>query len=292
MGVAAKSFYSTEGGKNMQSMKGMHRYGTFGFRMEWLKLFKQYGNVDFWNDNKLGPDQYEGFKNWLIDAEIISDKKHGYSLTDIGNCLLNAEINSNIVWGIISSNIAYNSIIFKWYIECIEKDMPYTKSELVIEIADDYGKRTRENALSSLISTLADTPLSNENAIDFKDNTGEFTLNGVLSSCETKSKKVVSITRTSWQSPEPLVILYSLYKFAEKCEGHYGFTLTYLCDDEVEREGISPTRLFGISEEDMKNILINLYRSYPEFISVEFQKDLDNIDLNRNKTSLEVLNLL
>lgn len=293
--LAAKSFYATEGGKNMQSLKGMHRYGTFGFRLDWLKLFKQYGNVEFWNDNKLGPDRYDGFKKWLIDAEIISDKKHGNSLTDIGNCLLYAEINSNVVWGIIANNIVYNSIIFKWYIECIEKDVSYTKNELVIEIGDDYekyGKRTRENALTSLFSTLVDTPLSNENAFDFKYNIGAFTLNGLISSCETKSKKVVSITRTSWQSPEPLVILYSLYKFAEKCDRHYGFTLSYLCDDSVEREGISPTRIFGISEDKMKNILINISREYPEFISIEFQKDLDNIDLHRDRTSLDVLKLL
>jgi phosphoadenosine phosphosulfate reductase len=88
-----------------------------------------------------------------------------------------------------------------------------------------------------------------------------------------------------------LVLLYSLYKFAEKCDGHYAFTLTYLCDDTIERGGISPTRIFGISADKMKDKLRMLATDYPEFISVDFNKDLDNIDLRRDKISLDVIRL-
>lgn len=284
--LAAKSFYSTLGGKN--GMRGMHRYGTFGFRFEWLKLLQQYGNTDFWQGDKLGPDQYDGFKKWLLDSEILNQN----NLSDLGYILLKMPINSNFFWGVLATNLSYNSIIFNWYINKIESDIPYTKNDLVREIGDDYPERTRVNALSSLISTFADTPLANNAVMDYRKAQGGFFLDGLLARCEIKGKKVFSITRISWQSPDSLVILYALYKFAEKCDGHYSFTLSYLCDDSIEREGISPTRIFGITPENMKEILISLSRSQPDFIGVEFQKDLDNIDLNRGKSSFDVLGLL
>jgi phosphoadenosine phosphosulfate reductase len=85
--------------------------------------------------------------------------------------------------------------------------------------------------------------------------------------------------------------LYSLYKFAEKSDGYYSFTLSYLCNNEIERTGISPTQIFGIDSKMMKDKLQNLATDYKDFITVSFSKDLDNIDLNKNKNSLDVVEL-
>lgn len=102
---------------------------------------------------------------------------------------------------------------------------------------------------------------------------------------------LLDITRTVWSSPDPLVILYSLYKFAEACEGYYQFTLTTLMDDTIERGGISPTEIFGLSADTMEKLLNGLSINHPEFITCSFKMDLDSITLRPDKTSDDVLAL-
>lgn len=106
-----------------------------------------------------------------------------------------------------------------------------------------------------------------------------------------EGKKAVSIMRTPWLSPEPKVILYSLYKFAEACDGYYQFTMSRLYDNNVESNGVSPVKIFGIEEEEMKKILKGLSIKYPEFIGATFTLDLDNINLREDKTAQDVLDL-
>ena len=101
-----------------------------------------------------------------------------------------------------------------------------------------------------------------------------------------------SIQRTAWVDPIPEVILYALYKFAEKCGDYYQFTLGYLMDETIEREGISPTTIFGLDRETMVRILNGLSINYPEFISASFNFDLDTITLRKDKKAEDVLELL
>ena len=60
---------------------------------------------------------------------------------------------------------------------------------------------------------------------------------------------------------------------------------------EIESDGISPVKIFGISEEAMQKILLGLSVAHPDFISASFTLDLDNINLKPNKTSQDVLKL-
>ena len=89
----------------------------------------------------------------------------------------------------------------------------------------------------------------------------------------------------------PEVILYALYKFAEACGDYYQFSLETLMDDSIERDGVSPSRLFGLDRDDMVRILNGLSINYPEFISASFTLDLDNITLRDEKSSEDVLAL-
>ena len=106
-----------------------------------------------------------------------------------------------------------------------------------------------------------------------------------------EKNKAVSITRIPWATPDARVILYSLYKFAEACGGYYQFTLSRLYDNNVESDGVTPYRIFGIGEDEMKQVLIGLQSNYGEFISTTFTHDLDNINLKQDKTSQDVLSL-
>ena len=103
--------------------------------------------------------------------------------------------------------------------------------------------------------------------------------------------KLVSITRTAWQNPNPLVILYSLYKFAEACGDYYQFTLSRLLNHDIESDGVSPTEIFGLDRDQMEKLLNGLSINYPDFINASFTLDLDNITLNSEKTSQDVLKL-
>ena len=62
-------------------------------------------------------------------------------------------------------------------------------------------------------------------------------------------------------------------------------------DDEIERDGISPTKIFGLDKEEMIRILNGLTINYPEYISASFTLDLDNITLRSDKSSTDVLEL-
>lgn len=69
------------------------------------------------------------------------------------------------------------------------------------------------------------------------------------------------------------------------------FHVSYLFNESVERDGVSPVRIFGLyDEEELKSILLGLSSAYPEFINATFTNDLQTITL-LDKTSTEVLNL-
>jgi phosphoadenosine phosphosulfate reductase len=102
--------------------------------------------------------------------------------------------------------------------------------------------------------------------------------------------KTLSFTRIPWLNPDPRVILYSLYRFSEECGSYKQFTLTRLLNHEIESDGVSPTQIFGLDRKTMERILKGLENNYPDFITVSFALDLDNINL-KDKTSKDVLTL-
>ena len=138
-------------------------------------------------------------------------------------------------------------------------------------------ERTINNALTSLKETFKSSPI------------GENLRQGI---CEMKGNQVISITRRIWENPERLVILYSLYKFAEHTDELYSFTLTQLLDDSNEREALSPKILFGLDAEILRPILQGLANDYPKFISVNFNKGImEDIYLSKEKNSPDVIQL-
>ena len=69
------------------------------------------------------------------------------------------------------------------------------------------------------------------------------------------------------------------------------FHISVLFDEEAERDGVSPVRIFGLYDEDeLQSILLGLTARYPEFINATFTNDLKTITLY-DKTSNDVLEL-
>jgi phosphoadenosine phosphosulfate reductase len=95
--------------------------------------------------------------------------------------------------------------------------------------------------------------------------------------------------RTKCSVPDSRVVLYGLFKFAEKCNDYKEFTLTTLLNDGIDRDGVSPTRIFGLDRDDMIPLLLGLSARYPDFITASFTHDLEKITLSKDKTSSDVL---
>lgn len=271
--VIAKSI-TTTGDTNMSS-KNIDRYKNFGLRQEWVEiLFENINN--FWTNDRMGTHMFKSFEKWGKEAGLI----------DRNNCLI-PEISKFIelgadnpmLWGYIYANIAYNSSIFNWYIRNTYFDTEYQVSDLQIMLGDDYSETTKKNALSAMKETLKASP------IGWLIGQGE---------CSMKGKVVISIRKNGWTEPEPLSILYSLYLFAEHHDGgNYNFTLSELYDDSDDREALSPKLIFGTDEIALKAIMQGLANNYSDYISVDFNKGImENVFLNRDKKSLDILSLI
>lgn len=108
---------------------------------------------------------------------------------------------------------------------------------------------------------------------------------------EMNGKQIDSLCRSKCNISDNRVLLYALYVFAEKCNMDKEFHLSYLYDEEVERDGISPVRIYGLyDEEELKSMLLGLSSAYPDFINATFTNDLKTITLY-DKTADDVLEL-
>ena len=270
--IVARSLGITGEGNNMSALN-ISRYQNFGFRQEWLDLYFELGD-NFWNNDRMGKYMVIGFKTWLKESGITENN----AITTLGNKLNHIGVESPVTWGIIFANLVYNSPIINWYVRKIDLNRAVSHDEMVILLGDAYSPTVKKNALSSLKETIRLSPIG-----------------GLLGQgkCEMKGKVVTSITRTGWFEPEPLVMLYTLYLFAEHSDGLYSFTLSELIDDSDDREAISPNLIFGVSSEMLRPILQGLAHDYSDYIQVDFNNNLmENIFLNRDKTAEDIAALL
>jgi len=266
-------YNSIRGSRDMKSLKGVNRYLSVGVDAEWIKQF--FADPAFEPGNRK-TDVMFGF---MRDAKIVEKR----ALTSFGELIAHIGLDRTASWAFMLCNLAY-SPAFEWYIKNIPFNEPYLGEQLVLDMAETTKKAQLE--FWNGFKTILDTNVAfREIGFGIPDITRK-----VLKSGEVR-KSMHFITRTSWDNPIPEVILYSLYKFAEANGEYYQFSLATLLDDSIERDGISPTRIFGLNHDTMVRILNGLSVNYPEFISASFTLDLDNITLRSGKTSGEILKL-
>ncbi|SHI41990.1 phosphoadenosine phosphosulfate reductase [Parasporobacterium paucivorans DSM 15970] len=275
--LAAKSLHTT-GGFGM-NLKGMNRYQHFGFRRPWLEHFFEYG-TDCFSMKHLGNRQYDALRVWVREAGLLSPSSKGDKsgiLTPLCERLLPLGSGNPLVWSIIWTNLAYSSVIAKWYMLYAQPGETYDKAELVFMLGDDYSPSTRDNAVTALLETFRHSPIGTalKQGIPIPDGTS------------------FKFIKQGWDTPEAISVLYALYKFAEET-GRYTFTLTQLDNarGNAEAKGVDPVSIFGLNPNNFKAIVQDIALHYSEFIRVAFVQDLDNIMLVPEKKAIDVLDLI
>ena len=282
-----------------KKMKGMDRYFSFGIRKNWMDMFFQdEGSADFWMSDGHGfvaNKKKDAFLNFVKDAGLVEydktldgDKYTKNIPTSFARTAFSIGSDSDVSWALMLCNLAYTSE-FNWFIKNIPAlqqitpdQMKYMLSEMMEGDTKGLGKRNIADAFKIL---LVKTPFGSELGLGHPEYEEKVNASG---------NEVITMTsfyRDSWNNPDPRVILYSLYKFAENCGDYYQFTLSRLLDHDVESYGVSPTEIFNLDRVVMEKLLNGLAINYPDFITAQFNLDLDTITLNADKTSADVLAL-
>ena len=261
------------GGRKNMSQKGMCGYNHFGIKADWIEKLISY-EKDFWDNIIMGKPMVDSCRKWFRESEICIDN----NFTKLLDILIKYGAESKEFWEIVYVNLANNSPLIRWFIYHCSLNACFDSEEIYSLMGDVLSASSKNSALLSLKNTLANTPFSKEFG---------------CARLERKGKTIQSITRKSWFEPDNITILYSLYKFAENIDGGwYSFSFSNLINDTEERKALSPIIIFGITELELQKKLQALDIDYPEFISVAFKKGLDNIDLRKDKSSQDILELI
>jgi phosphoadenosine phosphosulfate reductase len=248
---------------------GNFRYATFGLRKEWIEQFFQQG-LDVLNYSFLGPRQKDALYYYLKDIELILNRKEETVLFEKMFLLyINRGINSLDLWSFLWVNLYFNSLLFSWYgtlpLGCFER------RKTIDLMAKDYGKKNRSiaNGYASLVSAFEKTPIGTDLKI------GRVVKEG----------RARAIYKEGGFNFNPIVILYALYKYAEK-NHHYNIDLGML-----ENEIYSPQKIFVIDINQVKHAVLSLYEL--DFYSVEIAENENKmmVMLNSMKKPLDVIEL-
>lgn len=285
-----------------RKMTGLDRYFSFGARSEWLETYCAYdGNEDFWTsdgDGLVANKKKDAFRNFVLDAglavfnkDVKGDKYTKCTPTIVTETVKKIGATEDASWAILLCNLVYTPA-YNWFVSNLKPGIAYTPDSLKMMLADvmenDSKGLGRRNIVDALKIVLAKTPIGTSRIFADCDYEEKISASGK------ETITMNSLVRCEWERPVSEVILYSLYKFAEKCGDYYQFTLETLLDESIERDGISPTQIFGLDRETMVKILNGLTVNYPEFITASFTLDLDTITLRptgANLTSDDVLKL-
>ncbi|MDD6965241.1 MAG: phosphoadenosine phosphosulfate reductase family protein [Firmicutes bacterium] len=264
-----KSLEMPKGGLKMSANKSLNCYSHHAPKMDWFVQFFNF-KENFDQNHSLGSQMYSFFKRFLRDAELLDE--NGYS--NFARIVNELGLDNLSSWALMLANLAYTPQI-NWLIKRVGLHETVNKEYTLSLLVADGAKESWVSDIWSSYSRILDLPFSEVG----------------LGVANREKNRMVSITKKEWQTPDPLVILYSLFKFAEACGNYYQFTLSRLLKHDIDSDGVSPTEIFGLDSEQMEKILNGLSINYPDFINASFTLDLDNITLNSEKTSQDVLNL-
>lgn len=251
------------GGK---TMKSFNSFADHAPKRDWLVSFFEL-KEDFFTEHTLGPMMFDMFRRFLKDAGL-NEKNH---FTEFAELIDNLGWESETALGLMLTNLAMDNPQIAWYINNMDIGIFYDRSNIEEKLIALDVKPKDAKSIVKAYKRIVETPFGT-------------TLNfGYVMDDD--------LVRTKCTIDDNRVVLYALYRFMEKCNLDKEFHVSYLYDEDVERDGVSPVRIFGLyDEEELKSILLGLSATYPDFINATFTNDLKTITL-RDKTSKDVLEL-
>ena len=228
----------------------------------------------------LGTRQYDALKVWVREANLLTATGKGDKsgvVTPLFEKLRPLGAGNPLTWAVIWANLAYNSIIVKWYMLHAPAGEIYEKSDLVFLLGDDYSQSTRDNAVTALLETFRHSPI------------GSVLKQGI----PIPSGNSFKFSKQGWNSPDAVAILYALYLWAE-ATGRYTFTLGQMesARGNSEAKGVDPVSIFGINPNRFKDILQDISLQFDKYIRTTFVADLDNVQLFPEYSSIDILDLI
>lgn len=236
-------------------------------KSDWfVRFFNEKEN--FWANHGLGPNQLRTFKRFLRDSGLTIDNKY----SELAELIAQLGFDTDTAWSIMLINLAQNNPQIRWYVVNLELGKINSRDSVISMLSESSSSKNVVKFVYSAFGKLVKLPLGTNLHFGYVTDQGE-------------------LVRTKCSVTDPRVVLYGLFKFAEKCNDYKEFTLATLLNDSIERDGISPTRILGLDREEMEPILLGLTSKYPEFITASFTHDLEKITLSEEKTSQDVLDL-
>ena len=248
-------------------MKSLNSFADHAPKPEWLRSFFELKEA-FFSEHTLGPMMFDMFRRFLKDASL-NEKNHFTSF---------AELISQIGWetetaqGLILINLVAENPQMEWYVNNLDFGRSYSRQTVEDMLTATDVKPKDAKSIAKSYKRLVETPLGTSLRWGFVTDEGD-------------------LVRTKCSVSDPRVLLYGLFKFAEKCNSYKEFTLATLLNDSIDRDGISPTRILGLDRAEVTPLLLGLSSKYPEFITASFTYDLEKITLAEDKTSQDVLKL-
>lgn len=248
-------------------LKSLNTFSNHAPKTEWLiEFFERL--TDFLENNTLGRVQKPFYKRFLKDAGLV-EKNEATKFSDKGKAV---GWDTDTFLGLMSVNLVTNNPQIEWYVRKMDIGRAYRRSELEDSLTANGQSKDNISSIINAFKRLTETPFGT--VLHF----------GYIS-------EVGDLVRTKCSVSDPRVVLYGLFKFAEKCNDFKEFTLATLLNDGIDRDGVSPTRIFGLDRDEMTPLLLGLSARYPEFITASFTHDLEKITLSKEKTSSDVLEL-
>lgn len=240
-----KSLWLSKGLGNMNKSKSLDCYAAHAPKIEWFQQYVKLGER-FKTEHTLGNNQIPMFNRFLRDSGIID----GDIETQLGRLLRESNLDDLSVWAIMLVNLSYTPEV-GWFISTFDFHTTISQNEIVNKLSEiDTVSSSALKSIPSALKRISQLPLAEV---------------GFGSSIKAaKEFGGTCFNRIPWQEPDPKVILYSLYKFAETCGSYYQFTLSSLLDIDVDRDGISPSQIFGLDRDSMTSILKGLSINYPD----------------------------
>lgn len=265
-----KSLEMPKGGNKMGKTQSLNCFSHHAPKLDWLEQYFEFKN-DFNEKNRLGSNMFSFFKRFLRDADLLN----GEGFTRFAEIINDIGLDNDLSWALMLANLAYNPQI-GWYVKNIKFNETLSKEYVCSLLVDDGADEKWVSDVWGSFGRLLDLGFSKV---------------GMGESVKEKNR-IVALYRTPWVNADERVIVYSLYKFAEACGNRRQFSLSELMNDSIEREGVSPTQIFGLDKDTMEKVLNGLTFNYPDLIEARFTLGLDSITLKSDMSAAELLNQL